>query len=469
MSEKQNTITKNYEGRWLHLYKLWRAAISHDSLPQMDRWLAQEFAKNSKYGSRDRRWYSECLFAGIRYSYFALFCEEFYNSNKKSSESKSEFNAKSFLQSFKKKYSSEKDLLLAFRKMDEEKFFVWIRLRYLESNAKFQENISFEFQENEFLQEKKSFFEVLKFLKKQDFLISQMIQQSIPLWFLEHIEKRISLSNWDKKLQETFFSLLENRPPMWLRLNDVKFFKNVLEELQKDGYVVEEYNSSTLKVMEGKGGIFALNSFRAGLFEIQDLASQQIGQHVEAKFGQFVWDSCAGGGGKTQQIASFLKNKGVIYASDIREYKLEEVKKRARKSGFFNIRCLPWNGEGLPQFQKEVENKNGFDWVLVDAPCSSSGTWRRNPDSKYRITKENLLGLTDLQLNILQTASEAVRVGGHLVYSTCSWIYDENENIVESFIRNNPEFVLIKQKMLGSPVENADTMFVSVIQRNTQS
>ena len=123
----------------------------------------------------------------------------------------------------------------------------------------------------------------------------------------------------------------------------------------------------------------------------------------------------------------------------------------------------------MPQFQKEVENKNGFDWVLVDAPCSSSGTWRRNPDSKYRITKENLLGLTDLQLNILQTASEAVRVGGHLVYSTCSWIYDENENIVESFIRNNPEFVLIKQKMLGSPVENADTMFVSVIQRNTQS
>ena len=77
------------------------------------------------------------------------------------------------------------------------------------------------------------------------------------------------------------------------------------------------------------------------------------------------------------------------------------------------------------------------------------------------------MGLTDLQLNILQTASEAVRVGGHLVYSTCSWIYDENENIIESFIKNNPNFKLIKHTMLRAPFENSDTMFVSVIQRIT--
>jgi len=466
MSEKQNINTKNYEGRWLHLNKLWRAAISQETLPQMDRWLAQEFAKNSKYGSRDRRWYSECLFAGIRYGYFALFCEDFFNLKYKiNSENKKEIHFQNFIQYFKNKYLSVEDILQAFRKMNEERFFIWIRLRYLASNAKLQENISIETNENEFLNEKKVFLEIEKQLNQNNILISQMIMQSVPLWFLDQIEKRFSLSNWNKNQQDTFFSLLESRPPMWLRLNDEKFKTNVLNELIKEGFQVEVHNSFTLKVIEGKGGIFALNSFRAGLFEIQDLASQQIGEHIEAKFGQFVWDTCAGGGGKTQQIASFLKNKGVIYASDIREYKLEEVKKRARKSGFFNIRCLPWNGEGLPQFQKEVENKNGFDWVLVDAPCSSSGTWRRNPDSKYRITKENILSLMDLQLNILQTASEAVRSGGHLVYSTCSWLYEENENIIECFIKNNPDFTIINHKMLGSPMENADTMFVAVIQK----
>jgi 16S rRNA (cytosine967-C5)-methyltransferase len=466
MSEQLNSNIKNYEGRWSHLYKLWRSAVSQESLPQIDRWLAQEFAKNSKYGSRDRRWYSECLFAGIRYSYFALFCEDFFNSYTKNiAENKKESISKNFIENFKKKYSSSNDLLLAFRKINEERLFVWIRLRYLNSNIKAQENISFEFQENVFSQEKSCYNIVEKYLKEQNILLSQMLMQSIPLWFREYIEKRVSLSGWDNTQQENFFSSLEIRPPMWLRLNDPKYSKNVLLELKSEGYEVEGYDALTLKVLEGKGGIFAMNAFRAGLFEIQDLASQQIGQHVEAKFGQFIWDSCAGGGGKTQQIASYLKNKGVIYASDIREYKLEEVKKRARKSGFFNIRCLPWNGEGLPNFQREVENNNGFDWVLVDAPCSSSGTWRRNPDSKYRISKENLLSLTELQLNIIQTASSAVRTGGHIVYSTCSWIYEENENIVECFLTNNPEFTLVKQHILGSPFENADTMFVAVMQK----
>lgn len=464
MSEQLNSNIKNYEGRWSHLYKLWHSAVSQESLPQIDRWLSQEFAKNSKYGSRDRRWYSECLFAGIRYSYFALFCEEFFNLY---SKNVAENISKKFIENFKKKYSSSNDLLLAFQKVNQERFFVWIRLRYLNSNVKAQENISFEIQEHTFLQEKNCYSIVEMYLKEKKVLLSQMLMQSIPLWFSEYIEKRISLSDWNHIQQESFFSSLETRPPMWLRLNDPKYFKNVFLELKNDGYEVEEYDESTLKVLEAKGGIFAMNSFRAGLFEIQDLASQQIGQHVEAKFGQFIWDTCAGGGGKTQQIASYLKNKGVIYASDIRKYKLEEVKKRARKSGFFNIRYLPWNGEGLPHFQKEVENHHGFDWVLVDAPCSSSGTWRRNPDSKYRISKENLTSLVDLQLNIIQTASKAVRIGGHIVYSTCSWIYEENENIVEHFLKNNPEFSYVKQSILGSPFENADTMFVAVMQRSS--
>ncbi|APJ04810.1 RsmB/NOP family class I SAM-dependent RNA methyltransferase [Silvanigrella aquatica] len=463
MSDISNNL-KNYEGRWKHLYKLWRSSLVQESLPQMDRWLAQEFAKSSKYGSRDRRWYSEGIFAGIRYGYFAVFCEEFFKYSLINNDyNKIEFQG--FIQNFKKKYSNSNEILSSFRDMSEERFFTWIRLRYLNLNYKFSENISFEFKENNFIDEKNIFDYINHNLKENDSLLAKMIMQSIPLWFSEYIEKRILVSNWDENQIEQFFILLESRPPMWLRLNDAKYLKDILTELENNGYKAEIFDENTLKVIEGKGGIFALNTFRSGYFEIQDLASQQIGQHVEAKMGQFVWDSCAGGGGKTQQIASYLKNKGVIYASDIREYKLEELKKRSKKSGFFNIRCVSWNGEGLPKFQREIENNKGFDWVLIDAPCSSSGTWRRNPDSKYRATKENLKSLCDLQLKILQTASCAVRPLGNLVYSTCSWIYDENENIIEQFLSHNSNFTLEKQVVVGSPLQNADTMFVAVLKK----
>ena len=204
-------------------------------------------------------------------------------------------------------------------------------------------------------------------------------------------------------------------------------------------------------------------------FEIQDLASQHIGESIEVKGKQSVWDCCAGGGGKTMQIAAQLRNKGVIYASDIREFKLEEVKKRAKRAQFFNVRCLPWKGETLPPFQNEIQIKGGFDWVLVDAPCSSSGTWRRNPDAKYRIQCESISELNILQLQILSKASEAVVPGGRLVYSTCSWICEENEWLVESFLKAYPQFKLLQQNLLGSPKENADTMFRAVMEKSLEN
>ncbi len=452
--------SNHFEGRWGHLYRLWCKVISQESLPQIDRWLAQEFAKNTKYGSRDRRWYSEAMFAGIRYCYFALFCEEYF----KASLNNLTLNLAQFIADFSKKYVDEKAILNALAQIETERLYIWIRLRYLQGRE-LPENSNFIFTEASFPAEKIFFSNFIAQIKTQDFLTSNLILLSIPLWYCSFFRERFLVSNWTEEQQLKFFNALESRPPMWIRLNDVTKNGEVLEDLLKEGYNASEYIPGIIKLTEVKGGIFALKSFRNGLFEIQDLASQQIGQHIQAKVGQFVWDSCAGGGGKTQQIASLLNNKGVIYASDIREYKLEELKKRAKKSGFYNIRSIKWDGKGLPSFSKEVEKKNGFDWVLVDAPCSSSGTWRRNPDSKYRTSHKNLLDLIDLQFNILQNASLAVRDNGYLVYSTCSWICDENEKIIEKFLSRNTQFVLKEQKMLGSPFENSDSMFVGIMQR----
>ena len=440
-----------FNGRWNHVYKLWESALNQETFPQFDRFLSNEFAKNSKYGSKDRRWYSDVLFAAVRHGYFALFCIHLFPH---------EFTTEA-LEEFKNKYQTPSDIFHGFKAVDANDFFTWVSLRCNLLGVKPEADIQANSREHFF----KTLEDNLQLHDKN--MEYQLLFHSVPLWFLNFFNQRIEISHLKIKESDRFLTNLDTRPPLWLRLNNEDKKEEVIQELKKEDYFVEDFHeleNDALKVIGAKG-VFTLNSYRNGLFEIQDLASQHIGSHVKATPKQYVWDCCAGGGGKTLQIASFLKNKGVIYASDIREYKLEEVKKRAKRAGFFNIRCLSWNGETLPQFQKEVQLKGGFDWVLVDAPCSSTGTWRRNPDAKYRVNNENIQNLTQLQLNILNTASKAVIKGGHLVYSTCSWIVEENEGVVTQFLQHHPEFSLVEKNLLGSPFENADTMFAAVLKR----
>jgi 16S rRNA (cytosine967-C5)-methyltransferase len=178
-----------------------------------------------------------------------------------------------------------------------------------------------------------------------------------------------------------------------------------------------------------------------------------------------VWDACAGGGGKTLHIASHLMGKGAVYASDVRGYKLDEVKMRARRANISNIRTLVWNGKSLPAFPKEIASREGFHRVLVDAPCSSSGTWRRNPDGKYRITPLEIEELSALQFSILSCASRAVKKDGLLIYATCSFFCDENEAVVGKFIESAPEFELVSSQINGSPMHDSDTTFTAVMKR----
>ena len=165
------------------------------------------------------------------------------------------------------------------------------------------------------------------------------------------------------------------------------------------------------------------------------------------------------------QIAAGLKQKGAVYASDVRAYKLDEVKKRAKRAQFDNVRTLEWNGEKLPKFPREIAIRAGFDTVLVDAPCSSSGTWRRNPDAKIKVTAEGLQSVSQLQLAILNQVCTAVKKGGTLVYSTCTWLRCENEDVVAKFLLAHPEFSLVSQECFGSPWHDSDTMFAAVLKK----
>jgi 16S rRNA (cytosine967-C5)-methyltransferase len=291
-----------------------------------------------------------------------------------------------------------------------------------------------------------------------------MVWTAIPLWYKDFLLERARQSQWDVFTLNRFLNYHTRRPPLWLRLNNPEKEKEVLEELETHGFQIARQGLAIQA--EGSKGIYELDGYKQGYLEVQDLASQLIGYRVAAKPGEMVWDCCAGGGGKTLQIASRPGGaRGAVYASDIRDYKLDILRKRVQKAQLHNIRTLVWEGKELPEFSKEIQKRGGFHWVLVDAPCSATGTWRRNPEAKFRFRPEELSGLVKLQLQLINYASVAVMPGGRLVYATCSWFIAENEGAVQQFLQNNPAFQLESQELLGNPYHNSDTMFAAVLVR----
>jgi 16S rRNA (cytosine967-C5)-methyltransferase len=437
-----------------HLEKLWREVLSLESLPQLDRWLSDYFRKNSRYGSRDRRWYSELLFAGARHGLFALFLEFAFERR-----ARWQLDSNKIEQEFLAEYSSSRAVLDGWRRISTDRFFGWVWKRYSVAGVAVEDDPGFRCSGAE-----DAFFDaVVSNLRARADVFSKLLWASVPLWLADRAACRKEKSNWNQESLSEFFSKQSLRPPLWLRVNVAEKAQTLASSLESEGYDVA-LSGNAIRV-RGEKGIFLSEAYKSGAVEIQDFASQMAGAAVEPRSGDVVWDACAGGGGKTLQIAASLRNRGAVYASDVREFKLEEVKRRARKAGFFNVRCQPWNGLDLPEFPREVQKRGGFDWVLVDAPCTSSGTWRRNPDAKYRVDEIAVREIVELQMRILRNAARALAPGGRLVYSTCSWFVDEDEAVVEQFLIENPDFECVKMNLHGAPEVDADTLFSAVLAR----
>jgi len=171
--------------------------------------------------------------------------------------------------------------------------------------------------------------------------------------------------------------------------------------------------------------------------EIQDEGSQVIAALTGAAPGMRVVDWCAGAGGKTLALAAMMGNRGQIVACDVSAARLEGAVRRLRRAGVTNVeRHLVVSGD------KWAKRRAGaFDRVLVDAPCTGTGTWRRNPDARHRLAEQDLLELTRKQSSILDNARALVRKGGRLIYATCSLLQEENEGQVSGFLLRHPEFV----------------------------
>lgn len=283
-----------------------------------------------------------------------------------------------------------------------------------------------------------------------------------PQW-AELLRQRQACSAWDDHTLSAFIAQLITTPPLWLRLQKGASADEVYASLQAQGVAVSltEFGLAA----RGGAGIHTTDAYKNGLVEIQDLASQRLAAQVAVKPGQKVWDACAGAGGKTLAIAGCMNNKGAVFATDLHAYKLDEVKRRAKRADLFNVRVFTWTGTEPLRLPKEVAQQRGFDWVLIDAPCSSAGTWRRNPDARWRFDEADTRELIQLQRQLLRHAAPAVRTTGRLVYATCSWQVSENEDQVQWFLTEHPEFSLESQSLVGSPHLDADTMFVAVLVR----
>jgi 16S rRNA (cytosine967-C5)-methyltransferase len=182
------------------------------------------------------------------------------------------------------------------------------------------------------------------------------------------------------------------------------------------------------------------NLFLDGIIEVQDEGSQILSYLVNPKRGSMVADFCAGAGGKTLAISAIMKNTGRLYAFDISEKKLINLKKRLKRSGASNIISHKIIHENDIKIKRLREK---FDRVLVDAPCTGLGTLRRNPDLKWKHSPESLKELNIKQNLIINSASKLCKIGGHLIYATCSLLAQENEEIIEQFLSQNKNFRLL--------------------------
>lgn len=232
---------------------------------------------------------------------------------------------------------------------------------------------------------------------------------------------------------------IKDGAPLDLRVNSIKAGRDeVLEELRGHHVAIEpsRYSPDGLRLAD-KPGLMHWPAYREGRIEVQDEGSQLIARLVQPKRGEMVVDFCAGAGGKTLALGALMRSSGRLYAFDINEKRLASMGPRLKRSGLSNVHPVAIRNES----DVRVKRLNGkCDRVLVDAPCSGSGTLRRNPDLKWRFSEAELARVNEVQHAVLRAAARLVKPGGRVVYATCSLLARENQDVVEAFLAQHPDF-----------------------------
>ena len=281
--------------------------------------------------------------------------------------------------------------------------------------------------------------------------------------------------NWLKKLNESVYPPdVEAECPRWLfdKVGDMALLKSLNEPASADLRVNRGSRESVLQKLRGEGLYFAptpyspigirsservnLNNciaYKEGEIEVQDEASQLAAILCDVRPEHKVVDYCAGAGGKSLAIASLSGGRGKIEAHDVDWRRLEQIKPRLERLNIKNVEPV-----------REVKSRD-YDRFIIDAPCSGTGTWRRSPDAKFRLTPQKLSELNKIQSELLDIALKSTKTGGRIVYITCSILRDENEDIVNAFTARNPQVKHIDlkrlwQSLLEAPYPGKDGRFL---------
>jgi 16S rRNA (cytosine967-C5)-methyltransferase len=268
--------------------------------------------------------------------------------------------------------------------------------------------------------------------------LSQAQRLSLPDWLAESIAAAM-----DGADIEPLASRLLEPAALDIRVNTDKTNRNTLQQKLADTGIefvevqsaIQQFMPDTALRVSGHPALEHTEAFRSGLFEIQDAGSQVLARLAGVRRGQTVVDFCAGGGGKALAFAAMMRNEGNIYCCDVSQRRLGAITPRMNRAGVTCIRPLAIRDENDASLDRL---RGRADVVFVDAPCSGTGTLRRNPGIKWQLNPDEIAELAANQRSILRAASTLVRPGGRLIYATCSILYDENEAIATDFESKNP-------------------------------
>ncbi len=250
-------------------------------------------------------------------------------------------------------------------------------------------------------------------------------------------------------------------PELHIRVNTLKTNKNDLKKkLSSKGLIVKNANYAyDSLIIENPVRITELDEFKSGLFIIQDQSSTMVGQIMNPIPGSKIIDLCSAPGGKATHLAQLMNNNGKILCFDIYEHKLRLIEDNAKRLGINIIETKL--GDALELNESLI---NTADYLLVDSPCSGLGLIRRKPEIKRNRNEDDIMNLIDIQYKILNNAKEYLKIGGVLVYSTCTIEKDENINMVNKFLKQNSNFRLVNIEDNISNKDNINSLKYGYIQ-----
>ena len=273
-------------------------------------------------------------------------------------------------------------------------------------------------------------------VKIQDKTDNLATRYSHPKFYVEDI-----LSRYSYEFTEELLKANNEKPPFTIRVNTLKISKNdLIKLLEKKEYKIKECNlAKDGLVILNPNNIFNTLEFKKGYFYVQDEASIYVSEVLNPKKNSKVLDLCSAPGGKSTHMAMLMDNTGSIISCDVTDNKLALIRQNIKRLGVENIQTKKSDATG---HRKEFDNT--FDYVLVDAPCSGLGLYRRKPEIKWNRTEKDILELCEIQKNILRNASMYLKNGSELVYSTCTTTKEENEDIIEEFLKENKNFEIVE-------------------------